>query len=59
LIIPARNDEPLTNAMTQIAEDESLRQRLGPAGKAYITEHYQADRTVRELHEAYSLVGSR
>ncbi|MFK8162980.1 MAG: glycosyltransferase family 4 protein [Lewinella sp.] len=59
LIIPARDDEPLTEAMTRIAEDEALRQRLGPAGKAYITEHYQADRTVRELHEAYSIVGSR
>lgn len=58
LIIPARNEEALTQAMTRIAEDPALRQRLGPAGKAYITEHFQADRTVRELHEAYSVVVS-
>ena len=56
LIVTAREDEALTEAMTRIAEDEALRQRLGPAGKAYITEHYHADRTVRELHEAYEFV---
>lgn len=59
IIIPARDEEALTAAMTRIAEDLALRQRLGPAGKAYITEHFRADRTVRALHEAYSLVHSR
>ena len=56
IIIPARDEEALTTAMTRIAEDEALRQRLGPAGKAYVTEHFAADRTVRDLHEAYSRV---
>lgn len=56
LIVAARDDEPLTNAMTQIAQDDALRQRLGAAGKAYITKHYHADQTVKELHEAYQAV---
>jgi glycosyltransferase involved in cell wall biosynthesis len=53
IIVPARSDEALTEAMTRIAEDDALRARLGPAGKAYITEHYRADRTVSDLHAAY------
>ena len=59
MIIPARDDEALAAAMTRIAEDTALRQRLGPAGRAYITEHYAADRTVRDLHEAYLKILNR
>ena len=59
IIVPARDEEALTAAITRIAEDTALRQRLGPAGRAYITEHYAADRTVRNLHEAYQTVLAR
>jgi glycosyltransferase involved in cell wall biosynthesis len=56
LIVPAKDDDALRDAMLKIAEDASLRTKLGPAGKAYITEHYRADKTVKDLHEAYLTV---
>lgn len=59
IIVPARNDEALTKALVRLAEDGALRARLGPAGKAYITEHFRADRTVKALHEAYETVLAR
>ncbi len=59
IIVPARSDEALTKAMQRIAEDPALRARLGPAGKAYVTEHFSADRTVAELAEAYQEVLNR
>ncbi|MEM9525175.1 MAG: glycosyltransferase family 4 protein [Bacteroidota bacterium] len=59
LIIPARDEDALLAAMTQITQDEALRKKLGPAGKAYISAHYRADKTVRDLHEAYQRVLER
>ena len=59
IIVPARNDEALTEAMLRIAEDSALRARLGPAGQAYVTEHFSADRTVGELAAAYEDVLKR
>jgi len=56
IIVPARSDEALTEAMLRIAEDPALRERLGPAGKTFVTEHFSADRTVEELHRAYQEV---
>lgn len=53
LIVPARVEEALLAAVVRIAEDESLRRKLGPAGQAFVTEHFQADKTVKDLHEAY------
>lgn len=53
LIVPARDEEALRDAITRLAEDDELRHRLGPAGRAYITERYRADITVRQLHAAY------
>ncbi|MEM9931733.1 MAG: glycosyltransferase family 4 protein, partial [Bacteroidota bacterium] len=39
LIVRARSDEALTQAMTRLAQDHELRQRLGPAGKKYMLQH--------------------
>ncbi len=59
MIVPARDDEALTEAMLNIAEKPALREKLGTAGKAYITEHFQANRTVADLDVAYRTVLSR
>lgn len=59
LIVPARDDEALTEAMLNIAEKPALREKLGTAGKTYITEHFQANRTVADLDVAYRTVLSR
>jgi len=56
IIVPARSDEALTEAITQIARQPELRATLGPSGKAYITEHYRAERTVKALALAYRQV---
>jgi len=56
IIVPARSDEALTEAMTRIARQPELRATLGPAGKDYITEHYRAERTVKALELAYRQV---
>ncbi|MEO0734470.1 MAG: glycosyltransferase family 4 protein [Bacteroidota bacterium] len=56
LIIPARKETALTDAISRIAGDEALRARLGPAGQAYITEHFRAEKTVRDLDAAYQSV---
>ena len=50
------DEDALQEAMVRIASDPELRAKLGPAGKAYITEHYRADKTVKDLHEAYGRV---
>lgn len=59
LIIPPRDEEALTAAMLRVAQDYDLRARLGPAGQAFVSEHFSADRTVRDLHEAYQTVLNR
>lgn len=56
LIIPARDEDALQEAMTRIVSETALREKLGPAGKAYITKHYRADKTVKDLHRAYAQV---
>lgn len=53
LIVPARDEDALREAIISLATNAELRTSLGPAGKAYITKHYAADKTVRDLHEAY------
>jgi glycosyltransferase involved in cell wall biosynthesis len=59
LIVPPRDEEALRDAIVRLAEDDALGQRLGLAGRAYITEHYRADVTTRQLHEAYQRVLGR
>ena len=59
LIVPARDEDALHAAILRIAEDEELRAKLGPAGKAYVTAHYAADKTVGDLHAAYQAVLGR
>lgn len=53
LIVPPRDPKALAEAMQKMLEDESLRKRLGPAGKAYVEKHFSAEVSAKELHEAY------
>ena len=59
LIIPAKSSSAIVEALTSLAEDEPMRQRLGVGAAAYMNEHYHADRTARELHELYLSLLSR
>ena len=56
LIVPAKDEEALATALEKLAEDEELRNRLGPAGRAYVSEHYHARRTAADLDRAYRSV---
>ena len=56
LIIPARDEDALLQAILRVGTDAGLRARLGPAGKAYVTEHYGADKTAADLDAAYRRV---
>ena len=59
LILPARNEDALVNAITRLVGDAGLRQRLGPAGATFIREHYRAERSAAELDAAYRLALQR
>ena len=59
LVIPARDAEALRRAIERLGTDADLRARLGPAGRAYITERFRADRTVADLDAAYRRVLAR
>ncbi|MEM8584644.1 MAG: glycosyltransferase family 4 protein [Bacteroidota bacterium] len=53
LVVPPRDPAALAGALTQLAKDKSLRDQLGPAGQAYVEEHFHADRTAAELDAWY------
>lgn len=53
LIIPPRDVGALREAIVKLARDESLRRRLGIAGKTYVSEHYRADKTAEDLDRAF------
>jgi glycosyltransferase involved in cell wall biosynthesis len=53
LIIPPRDPQAMARAITQLATDPALRERLGPAGRAYISTHYNVERSVREMKAFY------
>lgn len=53
LVIPPRDEYALVNAIVELVEDQSLRRRLGPAGRNYITERYHCQQTARDLDAAY------
>lgn len=53
LVIPPRDPQAMAEALTKLAQDETLRTTLGQAGQAYISEHYTVDRSVREMKALY------
>ncbi len=59
LIVPPRNIEALRDAIELLASDEGLRARLGPAGQAYVSEHYRAEKTARDLAAAFEHILGR
>ena len=59
LIVPARDEDALLNAILRLVEDAALRQRLGAAGASFIQKKYRAEQSARELAAAYRLVMTR
>ncbi|MCB0638877.1 MAG: glycosyltransferase family 4 protein [Lewinella sp.] len=53
LIIPPRDPAAMADAIRQLATDTDLRRRMGEAGQAYISTHYNVERSVREMKAFY------
>jgi glycosyltransferase involved in cell wall biosynthesis len=53
LIVPPRDSVALATAITSVAKDSALRAALGAAGRAYVTEHFGAVASARELDRVY------
>lgn len=53
LIVPARDEFALTAALERMVAEPGLRERLGPAARAYVGERYAADGYVAELDAVY------
>lgn len=58
-VIPPRNEYAMVDAIVELVEDEALRRRLGPAGQAYITQHFHCEQSARKLDAAYRRVLGR
>ena len=53
LIVPPRDEDALVNALLRLLQDESLRQKIGPAAAAYVTERFGSAVGTRALDAAY------
>lgn len=52
-IVPPKSPTALAEALQKLALDTELRKALGPAAKAYVSQHFSAQQSALELHEAY------
>jgi glycosyltransferase involved in cell wall biosynthesis len=53
LIVPPRDPNALAEAMNKLITSADLRAKLGPAGQAYVHQHFSADVSAQELDTAY------
>ncbi|MEL6142592.1 MAG: glycosyltransferase [Bacteroidota bacterium] len=56
LIVPPRDPAALAQALTCLATNEPLRKKLGPAGRAFVEQHFSAVASARELDAVYRRV---
>lgn len=55
LLVPAREAEPLGQAMRRLADDAALRARMGAAGRARALEHFNETRIMARMLELLGL----
>lgn len=53
LIVPPRDADALAQAIAQLVSSKALREKIGPAGKAYVSEHFSAEVSAAELDKVY------
>lgn len=53
MLVPQRDSGALANAITQLAQDASLRSRLGKAGRTHVQEHLGIERIIGRYENAY------
>jgi len=57
LLVPLRNAEQLAAAIRQLGEDPALRRKLSEAGRRIALEHFDEDRVVEIVMDAYERAG--
>jgi glycosyltransferase involved in cell wall biosynthesis len=56
LLVPPRDDRALAEAMLRLLKDQPLRQRMGTAGRARVSERFTAERMVEQTAAVYAQV---
>ena len=56
VLVPARDQCALIGAVVRLAEDATLRRRLGVTGQTWVTERFTIDRLVRDQESLYHRV---
>lgn len=51
ILVPERDSAALAKAMSKLLTDSNLREKLGVAGRQYILEHFDAQKTVQKAEE--------
>jgi glycosyltransferase involved in cell wall biosynthesis len=59
LLVPVRDPHALAEAMVRMLKDANLRQRMGDAGLARVTERFTVERMVSETADVYTRVRSQ
>lgn len=54
LIVPPRNPEALAEALTRLADDEALRQRMGANARERVLGHFTLDAQVQAFRQLYA-----
>ena len=49
IIVPERESGPIGDALTQLARDDALRQRLSQAGRAHVEADFEVERSISRL----------
>ena len=59
VLVRAGDVEGLAKAITAVAEDRALRDRLGQAARTYVLERFAHERLVQDMAELYDRVGAK
>ncbi len=54
LVVPVRDPQALGNAISVLAGDKALRERMGAAARQRLTEHFSLQQGVQDLHRVFS-----
>ena len=59
ILVPARNDAALADAIVRLLKDPALRERMGKAGRARAGRLFSAERMLKETLRVYQRVALR